>query len=45
MFILERAAFFLEGIQTTQFHHKKNEKTQQDRYFDETNEKSGNYCK
>ena len=22
----------------------KNEQTKQDRYFDETNEKSGNYC-
>ena len=39
IFILRRAAFFLEGIQTIQFHHKKNEQTQQDKYFDETNKK------
>ena len=26
MSILERAAFFLKGIQTTQFHHKKTKK-------------------
>ena len=39
MFILLRIAFFLEKIQMIQFHHKKNEQIQQDRYFDETNKK------
>ena len=38
-----RAKFF-EGIQQSRLIIKK-EQTKQDRYFDDTNEKSGNYCK
>ena len=37
-------AKFFEGIQQSRLIIKK-EQTKQDRYFDDTNEKSGNYCK
>ena len=47
IFILAKAAFFWEGIQqsTIYINHKKSEQSKQDKYFDKTNEKSGNYCK
>ena len=38
-------SFLFRGNSTIQFNHKKTEQTKQDRYFDETNEKSDNYCK
>ena len=37
--IFLKVTFFSEGIQQT------NEQTKQERYFDEANEKSDNYCK
>ena len=37
-------SFLFRKNSTIQFNHKK-QKTKQDRYFDETNKKSGNYCK
>ena len=37
--IFLKLTFFSEGIQQT------NEQTKQERYFDEANEKSDNYCK
>ena len=38
------SSFLFRGNQTIQFNHKKHEQTNQDRYFDETNKKAGNYC-
>ena len=45
IFILVKAAFFLEAIQRFSLIIKKPKHTKQGRYIDETNEKSGNYCK
>ena len=44
IFILVKAASFIEGIRRSTS-VTKNEPTKQHRYFDETKEKSGNYCK
>ena len=44
IFILVKAASFIEGIRRSTSVIK-NEPTKQHRYFDETKEKSGNYCK
>ena len=45
IFILVKAAFLSEGIQLFSLIIKKPEQTKQGRYFDETNEKPGNYSK
>ena len=45
VFILVKAALLLEGSQRSSLTNKKKERTKQDRYLDETNKKSGNYCK
>ena len=42
IFILVKAAFSIEGIHQSRLIIKKAE---QDKYFDKTNEKYGNYCK
>ena len=39
------SSFHFRGNSTIHFNHKKNEQRNEDRYFDETNEKSVNYCK
>ena len=44
IFILMKAAFF-RGNSKIQFNHTNTGQTEEDRYFDETNEKSGNYRK
>ena len=43
--ILVKAAVILEGIRRSSLIIKKNNQTKQERYFDETNKKSGSYCK
>ena len=43
-FILVKAVFFLEGIRQSSLIIK-NPNKQSKTYFDETNGKSGNYCK
>ena len=46
MLILVRTAFFLEGIQTMQFHHKKKtNKHSKAGILMKLTQKSGNYCK
>ena len=45
IFILVKAAFFLQGIQRSSLIIKKPTKTKQNIYFYETDEKSGTYCK
>ena len=45
IFILMKAALFLEGIQRSNLIIKKTQTNKARQVFDETNEKSGNYCK
>ena len=45
IFILIKAALFLEGCQRSSLINKRNKQTKQDKYLDETNKKPGNYGK